>query len=398
MKFGVFYELQLPLPPWARTANSSLCKRAHAGGTRDKLGYDYAWEVEHHFLRGVLPLFRAGGIPRGGEPADEEHPHRTRHHPASDEPPRARGRACVDAGPREQGPRRIRAWRRFKRDRSFTRSNAASAISGRCGRTRYGRSSRCLRMEGFGYHGEYFDFPLRNVVPKPLQKPHRRSGCACSQLDTIEMAGRRGIRCTRLPVRECEAARAWVSATQQLHQAAGQARGLPDEPGHRLVSGFMCAETDEQARKMAEGWTFFQFSLMFYNTHGPVVAGHGQPLGRIRGVEADDRAGPQTKAPAPLSALPRPSANAYGSSKRPAWTRSPAQPGRKNTHEDICSSLELFAREVMPEFHDREPEHQAWKQKVLSGEIQLEEIDTSPFNVRSNQTPTTKTTPAEAAS
>lgn len=43
-------------------------------------------------------------------------------------------------------------------------------------------------------------------------------------------------------------------------------------------------------------------------------------------------------------------------------------------------SLELFAREVMPEFHDREAEHQAWKAAVLRGDIQLEEIDVSPFN------------------
>ena len=56
------------------------------------------------------------------------------------------------------------------------------------------------------------------------------------------------------------------------------------------------------------------------------------------------------------------------------------QAGR-NTHEDICASLELFAREVMPEFHAREPEHQKWKQAVLAGEIQLEEVDTSPEHV-----------------
>ena len=53
----------------------------------------------------------------------------------------------------------------------------------------------------------------------------------------------------------------------------------------------------------------------------------------------------------------------------------------KNTHEDICSSLELFAREVMPEFHAREAEHQEWKRAVLAGEIELEEIDTEPYNM-----------------
>ena len=62
----------------------------------------------------------------------------------------------------------------------------------------------------------------------------------------------------------------------------------------------------------------------------------------------------------------------------------------KTTHEDICSSLELFATEVMPEFQEREPEHQAWKQSVLSGEIELEPIDTDEHNSRALQTPTRK--------
>jgi hypothetical protein len=53
----------------------------------------------------------------------------------------------------------------------------------------------------------------------------------------------------------------------------------------------------------------------------------------------------------------------------------------KNTHEHICESLELFGREVMPEFqHD--PEHDEWKKGVLSGAIQLEEIDTKAFSDR----------------
>jgi hypothetical protein len=36
----------------------------------------------------------------------------------------------------------------------------------------------------------------------------------------------------------------------------------------------------------------------------------------------------------------------------------------------------------MPEFHAQEPEHQAWKQKVLKGEIELEEIDVTPHMTR----------------
>jgi hypothetical protein len=42
----------------------------------------------------------------------------------------------------------------------------------------------------------------------------------------------------------------------------------------------------------------------------------------------------------------------------------------------------------MPEFHEREPEHQEWKRKVLSGQIELEEMDTATFPDRSPARPT----------
>mgnify|MGYP003389439660 FL=1 len=54
----------------------------------------------------------------------------------------------------------------------------------------------------------------------------------------------------------------------------------------------------------------------------------------------------------------------------------------KNSHEHICESLELFANEVMPEFQEMEPEHQEWKRQVLKGEIELEELDTDPYQSR----------------
>jgi hypothetical protein len=41
----------------------------------------------------------------------------------------------------------------------------------------------------------------------------------------------------------------------------------------------------------------------------------------------------------------------------------------------------LFAKEVMPEFR-ADPEHDAWKAAVMSGAIQLEEIDTEAFRDR----------------
>ena len=50
MRFGVFYELQLP-KPWNEGDEHRLFHEAlDQVVLADKLGFDYAWEVEHHFL------------------------------------------------------------------------------------------------------------------------------------------------------------------------------------------------------------------------------------------------------------------------------------------------------------------------------------------------------------
>jgi hypothetical protein len=36
-------------------------------------------------------------------------------------------------------------------------------------------------------------------------------------------------------------------------------------------------------------------------------------------------------------------------------------------HEHIMESLEMFAREVMPEFKERHPQHQKWREQQLDG-------------------------------
>src|SRR5919199_5521835 len=55
MKFGLFYELQLPKPYDADTWNPDAERRVYFEALEqielaDKLGFDYVFEVEHHFL------------------------------------------------------------------------------------------------------------------------------------------------------------------------------------------------------------------------------------------------------------------------------------------------------------------------------------------------------------
>ena len=60
-------------------------------------------------------------------------------------------------------------------------------------------------------------------------------------------------------------------------------------PNMALVSFFMCAKTDEEARARADGATFFQFALRYYGqSTEPAASGarHRQHVGRIQQVEA----------------------------------------------------------------------------------------------------------------
>ena len=50
MKFGIFYELQLPRA-WKPEGEHKLYHDALTQlEVADRCGYDYAWVVEHHFL------------------------------------------------------------------------------------------------------------------------------------------------------------------------------------------------------------------------------------------------------------------------------------------------------------------------------------------------------------
>jgi alkanesulfonate monooxygenase SsuD/methylene tetrahydromethanopterin reductase-like flavin-dependent oxidoreductase (luciferase family) len=53
---------------------------------------------------------------------------------------------------------------------------------------------QCLNMMVMtpypGYEGKFFSMPCRNVIPKPLQKPHPPVWVACSSRETIKLAAR----------------------------------------------------------------------------------------------------------------------------------------------------------------------------------------------------------------
>ena len=377
MKFGIFYEHQLPRP-WHERSEYDLLKNSLAEvELADRLGYDYAWEVEHHFLEeyshsSAPEVFLAAASQRtrqirlahGIIQLTTNHPARVAER-VSTLDLLSDGRVELGLGEGSSITELHPFGRRFRDKRAVWEEGVRALIP-------------MFGDEAVEFKGEYFDFPLRNVLPKPFQKPHPPLWVACSQLETIEMAGRRGMGALGFQFVSADMAHAWVNAyynafTKRQEKLAD----YQSHPNIALVSGFMCAETDEEAERRAEGWTFFQFALRFYASRGaPVKPGEVDLWQEYQGWR-DSPAGQKARSTGLVGSpetLRRKLRKFEASNIDQVILLNQAG---KNTHEDICSSLELFAAEVMPEFHEREAEHQQWKQAVLAGDIELEEVDTS---------------------
>jgi len=387
MKFGIFYEHQLPRP-WTERSEYELMQNSLAQiELADKLGYDYAWEVEHHFLEeyshsSAPEVFLAAASQRtkqirlahGIIQLTTNHPARVAER-VSTLDLLSNGRVEMGIGEGASTTELHPFDVRF-RDKRAVWEDAVKALM------------PMFTSEAWEYHGEYFDFPLRNVLPKPYQKPHPPLWVACSQLDTIEMAGQRGMGALGFQFVSGEMAHAWVNTyynafvKRQEKLAEYQAN-----PNIALVSAFMCCETDEEALRKADGWTFFQFALRFYATQGVVPPGEVSLWEQY--LEWKDTPEGQKQRRTGLVGSPeviREKLLKFEASNIDQVIL--LNQAGNNTHEDICDSLELFAQEVMPEFHAREPEHQEWKRKVLAGEIELEEVDTEAFTVHAGARPT----------
>ncbi|HET6471197.1 MAG TPA: LLM class flavin-dependent oxidoreductase [Pseudomonadales bacterium] len=387
MKFGIFYEHQLPRN-WDKDSEHKLFKNAlDQVELADKLGFDYAWEVEHHFLEeyshsSAPEVFLAAASQRtknirlghGIVQLTTNHPARVAEKVStldlvSD------GRVELGLGEGASVTELHPFNLRFRDKRDVWEDGVKCVLP-------------MFWNHGWQYDGEYFKFPLRAVVPKPLQKPHPPLWVACSQLDTIRYSAHRGMGALCFKFADLNSARAWVHAYYNTY--INDLEKLCDyntNPNIAVVSGFMCAQTDEEAWRKADGWTFFQFALQLYNKEGPFEPGSVNIWERYqewKQTPAGQRRTGSELIGSPATIRERLAELEAANVDQVILLN---QAG-KNTHEDICSSLELFAQEVMPEFHDREPQHQAWKQKVLSGAIKLEEIDTEPYNFAARGKPT----------
>lgn len=387
MKFGIFYEHQLPRD-WAVNSEHQLFKNSLAQiELADGLGFDYAWEVEHHFLEeyshsSAPEVFLAAASQRtknirlghGIVQMTTNHPARVAERVATLD--------LVSDGRVELG---------LGEGASVTELHPFN-LRFRDKRDIWEDAVRCtLPMfwnHAWEYEGEYFKFPLRAIVPKPLQKPHPPLWIACSQLDTIRYAAHRGMGSLCFKFVSLDAARAWVNAYYNTFVSdLDKLVDYETNPNIAVVSGFMCAPTDDEAWQKAEGWTFFQFALQLYNKEGPFEPGSVNFWERYQAW----RKTPQGQKRSGSELIGSPDTireRLLELEKSNVDQVILLNQAGKNTHEDICDSLKLFAREVMPEFQARHQLQLDWKEGVLNREISLADIDTDPYNFAARGKPT----------
>jgi alkanesulfonate monooxygenase SsuD/methylene tetrahydromethanopterin reductase-like flavin-dependent oxidoreductase (luciferase family) len=376
VRFGIFYEHQLPRP-WSDDSEHRLLKDAlEQVELADRLGFDYVWEVEHHFLEeyshsSAPEVFLAAASQRTSRirlghgivqlPFAFNHTARVAERVAtldlvSD------GR--VDFGTGEASSEAELGG--FLIERAQKRDQWAEALDA---------VTRMFVESPFaGYDGDFFEMPVREVVPKPLQKPHPPLWVACSRRETIHLAATKGIGALSFSFVEAAEARHWVDdyyAT--IASEACVPGGFAVNPNLAVVLPMMC-HPDEQTAidRGIDGAHFFGYSLGHYyafGTHRPgrtnvwdefqknrEAFGFARPIaartGQVLGAQLFERG---------IGAL----RGAIGTPDQVRrLLRAYAEVGvdqvifvsqaGTNRHEHICESLELFAREVMPEFHEGE--------------------------------------------
>jgi alkanesulfonate monooxygenase SsuD/methylene tetrahydromethanopterin reductase-like flavin-dependent oxidoreductase (luciferase family) len=392
MRFSIFYEHQLPRP-WSEDSEAKLLSDTLAQvELADRLGFDYVWEVEHHFLE----EYSHSAAPEVFLAAASQRTTQIR-----------LGHGIVNVMPQVNHPARV-----------AERIATLDLISG--GRVEFGtgESSSAAELGGFlipreqkrqmwheqvdaitrmlvetpfgGIDGEFVQMPPRNVVPKPLQKPHPPLWVACSRRETIHLAARNGIGALSFSFVEPEDAGKWVREYYELiGSEACVPAGFAVNANVAVVLPMMLAIDEAEAiERGIDGAHFFGYSLSHYYglfSHAPGVTDvfaefqrRRADTGFARHIVRPDQA------PLGVRLLQEGLGSLRGAIGSPEQVEDliaryeaagvdqvilVMQAGN-NRHEHICESLELFAERVMPRFAAGRQQLEAEKAQRLAGAIE----------------------------
>ncbi len=390
MRFGVFYEHQLPRPWRPDDEHRVLGEALDQVELADRVGIDYVWEVEHHFLE----EYSHSSAPEVFLAAASQRTSRIR-----------LGHGIVQVPPAVNHPARI-AERIATLDLisagrvEFGTGEASSATElGAFGVPRGAKRAmweetldavtRMFTEEPFaGWSGTYLHMPPRNVVPKPLQKPHPPLWVACSRRHTIQLAARSGIGALSFSFVEPEDARHWVSEYYGLLASEECVpRGFAVNANVAVVLPMMMHKDEETAiERGIDGAHFFGFSLAhFYaSTHVVGAADVWGDFVKNRSAHGFAREIIRAhRAPLAVRLLEAGVGSLRGAIGTPGQVAELIQryadagvdqvifvmQAGQNSHEHICESLELFGRDILPRFAEGRAEAEAAKADRLAAVV-----------------------------
>ncbi|MEM7079485.1 MAG: LLM class flavin-dependent oxidoreductase [Pseudomonadota bacterium] len=389
MRFGMLYELQLP-KPWAEDSEQRLVDDAiEQCVLGDKLGIDYAWSVEHHFLEeyshcSASEVFLSAiaakteriniGFGIRQVIPNYNHPARTAEAVGMLDLI-SHGRAQFGIG---EGATRLELGGfgiPAKRKRAMC-LEAAREIAD------------MMVMEPYpGYECEDWSLPCRNILPKPIQKPHPPMWMACTNRDTIKEAARNGLGVLAFSFLDPEEAKTW---SKIYYDTICSEECVP--LGHTvnaniaMVSAFSLHDDAlEASRRGEDGFRFFEYAIGALVTDD-VRPGRSELWEKYAARKAARAAGEKVKD------------TAYGGGEvnpNRSMTASPGigtpdqfrthmqgfadagvdqviflQQGGKNKHEHICESLERFNSDVLDDFAEGREQREAEKAERLAPYIE----------------------------
>jgi alkanesulfonate monooxygenase SsuD/methylene tetrahydromethanopterin reductase-like flavin-dependent oxidoreductase (luciferase family) len=218
---------------------------------------------------------------------------------------------------------------------------------------------RCMTETPFtGLEGKYISMPARNVIPKPVQKPHPPLWLACTRPNTTYMAAELGMGALGFSFVSPEDMTDRVTKYYETFEEKCVPLGYEVNPKILAIGGdqpLMCAPSEEQAVAAlgaVPGGGFFGFGIMYYYNFGMHAPGNTDLWAQYAGaISADPTVG-------------------YGPDRGPvgtpemlrAWCERYEAAGvdecmfliNPDSHEANMESLELFGKTVLPELVERD--------------------------------------------
>ncbi len=356
MKFGGIHLMQLPRP-WTSESDHMLLNNAlDLAELSDQCGFDYVWGTEHHFLE----EYSHSAAPEMFLAACSQRTKNVRlAHGIIQTPPLINHPARV--------AERIAVLDLISNGRCEFGMGSGATTTELGGFQVPQEEKKAMQLEGFrvalrmlveepfaGFEGQYVKVPGRNLVPKPLQKPHPPLWMACSRRESIIDAARLGVGALTFTFITPEESRQWVKDYYTTIENECEPIGYAVNPNFAVAAPFLCDNDQKRVEEIAaENYGFFSYALGHYSFFGEHRPAKSDIWNDFK-TKPKDAEGVEFTAKACIGtpAMIRERLREYEEAGIDQMI-AVRQVGRLSLDQQ-CSSLRLFAKEVLPEFKDRE--------------------------------------------